>query len=162
MNKFIWATILAPLLIAIIYGAISLTSIPTNNYTILIASAGVTATLYLGLVKYWIDSDGMFKSLFIEFNLRFDKLNEELNNVAEGKPLTGEKTSEQIIQDYLNLCAEEYYWFKKGRIPKAVWISWSAGINDYIVLPPIRTFFKNQLPYKDSYYGFLNFVEDKL
>ncbi len=32
------------------------------------------------------------------------------------------------IFDYLNLCAEEYYWHKKGFVEKEVWGCWHSGM----------------------------------
>lgn len=160
MDRFKIATLSAALLFILLLVAPILAD--KFTYISLIPAAAAVATIYFGSIKYWIDEDLMFKSLFKEFNERFDLLNENLNNIVEDKPLKGEKSSEQIIQDYLNLCAEEYYWYNKGRIPYPVWKSWSAGINSYITSPPIKAYFNGQLPFKSSYYGFLNFVEQKL
>jgi hypothetical protein len=162
MNKPLWATLAAPILIIIIYLFLSYNNLPEADYKALIASIGATSALYLGLVKYWIDSDTMFKTLFKDFNARFDLLNEDLNKIVDGTYSSNTRTIEQVIQDYLNLCAEEYYWKKKGRIPKEVWTSWLAGIHDYISKPVIKDFFKGQLSLDASYYGFLSFIEKKL
>ncbi len=96
---------------------------------------GYTA-IYLGLLKQWMDHDKMFKELFLEFNQRFNDLNESLNAivgkkelsssktkeaVVEKEKLSSDKTKEAVIQDYINLCAEEYLWYKTGRIDKEVW-----------------------------------------
>jgi hypothetical protein len=155
MNTSLWATFAAPFLVIAIYIILSNSELPSVNYTYLITSIGATATLYLGLVKYWVDSDAIFKSLFKDFNERFDLLNEDLNKIAEGKDLTGKYSVNQVLQNYLNLCAEEYYWVTKGRISKTVWTSWSAGIRYYLKVPVIKQYFEEQQPYDDSYYGFL-------
>jgi hypothetical protein len=33
-----------------------------------------------------------------------------------------------VVIDYSNLCAEEYLWYKRQRIPKDVWDAWKTGI----------------------------------
>lgn len=159
MDRFKIATIIISFLFCVLLSLPTL--VVSITYVSLIPAAAAISTLYFGLIKYWIDSDLIFKSLFTEFNKRFDEINENLNNVTLGNTVSGNKTSEQIIQDYLNLCVEEYYWFKKGRIPTLVWQSWSAGINYYLTFHVIREFFDNQLLFDDSYYGFIKSTKPK-
>lgn len=35
------------------------------------------------------------------------------------------------IYDYINLCSEEYYWYKKGLIDEDVWRCWKKGMQDW-------------------------------
>lgn len=80
----------------------------------------------------------MQKELFTEFNSRYDKLNSDLNYITSLSYESfktfdlGQESIRQrgIINDFFNLCAEEYYWYSKKRIPKRVWISWEKGMND--------------------------------
>ena len=80
----------------------------------------------------------MQKELFTEFNMRYDKLNNDLNYICSTSNLffenfdMGEDTKrlEGAINDFFNLCAEEYYWYSKKRIPKRVWKCWEKGMND--------------------------------
>jgi len=133
----------------------------TVSYGSLITTSAAIATIYYGLIKYWIDKDLIFKSLFESFNKRFNDLNSDLNAIVVGQQ-PEKKSAEEIVQDYLNLCAEEYYWFKKGRIPKIVWYSWLNGIGYYLGSDKIRMYFKEQLEWDKSYYGFLNSIIKKL
>jgi len=84
-------------------------------------------------------NDKMLKELFTEFNTRYDKLNDTLNEISDGHPnwLNNIKSDEKykqnsynVIIDFFNLCAEEYFWFKEGRINAKIWKSWSKGMND--------------------------------
>jgi hypothetical protein len=153
MNRSLLATIITFLIfVALVLWASNLSHI--NYNTLIITVGGGIITLYLGLIKYWIDADAMFKTLFQSFNERFDKLNNDLNKVANGDSPVG-KTPNEVIQDYLNLCSEEFYWYKKGRIPKIVWNSWLAGMNDYLKSDQIKSYFDSQKQYDKSYYGFL-------
>ena len=47
---------------------------------------------------------------FKYFNERYDGLNNKLLLISEESDNIGE---ESVIMDYINLCAEEYYFFKK-------------------------------------------------
>lgn len=159
MGRFTILTIVISVLFVIILLAPALSAI---TYVSLIPAAAAISTMYFGFIKYWIDSDLMFKSLFKEFNERFDELNENLNNIVVNQSIKGERTKNQIIQDYLNLCAEEYYWFSQGRIPEPVWNSWLKGIKIYLLVPEIKNLFKSELQYESSYYGFFSVIKDLL
>jgi hypothetical protein len=116
------------------------------------------STIYFTVVKYQLDADNMFKSLFETFNNRFDELNRALNAIKENRftnDLDREKRdANAVIQDYLNLCAEEWYWRKKGRIPKDIWESWKEGIRYYTNCPSIDEYFKQERTQDKAYYGF--------
>ena len=62
------------------------------------------------------------RELFEKFNERFNNLNEDLNAIREGEFSSyGRKTAQGVIQDYLNLCSEEYLWKKRGLIDDEIW-----------------------------------------
>jgi hypothetical protein len=148
MTKFIALNII----ILILFIGLCIWLFNTNQYTPVIALGGAAGTIYFGLIKYWIDNDAIFLNLFNSFNKRFDELNEPLNLIFNNAEIKGEKTKEQIVQDYLNLCAEEYYWLMKGRIPKKVWSSWRQGIEYYLTNQSIRDYFLKEKKYSKSYY----------
>jgi len=130
-----------------------------QNYIPYIAVGASIVALYFSLVKYWMDSDAFFKSLFESLNKRFDELNEDLNLVAKGNPPITKSKLEEVIQDYLNLCAEEYFWYKKDRIHENVWNSWVEGISYYLENADIKNYFQKESSYSKSYYGFLDFLK---
>ncbi len=116
--------------------------------------------LYFGILYnvlvYKISVDKFFKELFNEFNKRFDKMNENLNLIAAGKFVEvfgSRKTKEDIIIDYLNLCSEEFYWFKKGRIDFKVWKSWKEGMLFYLRNENFKATIEYQKKERNSYYG---------
>lgn len=139
-------------------------------------------TLYLGRVKQSIEDDKLFKELFIGFNARYDALNDRFTTLrhfdadaarpvelvckASQKGCDLQKSDEQLIIDYFNLCAEEYLWFKKGRIPKEVWQAWKAGIVDNICsIPAVWDLYNKEIKSdssKASYYGLVKELEEKL
>jgi hypothetical protein len=100
----------------------------------------------------------MFKELFSEFNQKYDdKFNDYLNDIdskaqqQEAYVLTA--TERKMIVDYLNLCAEEFLWYKKKRIDEAVWLSWENGMLYYLKIKPIKDIVESEKKQKDSYYG---------
>jgi hypothetical protein len=102
------------------------------------ASAGVIYFLTKRYSEHTkkIEQDKLFKDLFTEFNVRYDKINSKIDDISkismkEWHSLKLKKREKLIhtIYDYFNLCAEEYYWKKENRIPEKVWKSWSKGMN---------------------------------
>lgn len=93
-----------------------------------------------------LSNDNLQKQLFIEFNGRYDQLNDLLHFViqfseeevirflnAPDEEKFGEYSKSFInfkINDYLNLCSEEYYWHSKKRIDNRIWNSWKKGMDD--------------------------------
>jgi hypothetical protein len=57
------------------------------------------------------------------------------------------------VIDYFNLCAEEYFWFKKGRIDEKIWKSWQAGMKAWYKHDSIKRLWKEETANgKMSYY----------
>lgn len=79
------------------------------------------------------------KGLFEKYNSKYDKLNDSLNEIvnlnleslSEIENLEKSSLYYATVIDYFNLCAEQHFWYKKGRIDKDVWRAWSAGMNYY-------------------------------
>lgn len=112
-------------------------------------------TLFISLVSYYQTNDKFFRELFTAFNERYDKLNNFLEKIEGNENL--EPDERQKIIDYLNLCAEEYMWVKRGRIPFHIWKSWMKGIEVHFLKPNINAIVKNQrAQWKSSYYGFMD------
>jgi hypothetical protein len=124
-----------------------------------LAMVGALATVYVGLLNYWLQRDNVMQGLFTAFNARYDKLNDGLMAIAKGQPLEPGVDPERIIVDYLNLCAEEYFWYLRGRIDKDIWRAWQFGMNEWMKVPAIRTIAKQEAAAKDSYYGLFSVLE---
>ncbi len=133
-----------------------------NRFEIIIGVILLYSGIVYNLVSYKIANDQFFKSLFTEFNSRYDKLNEDLKAIRNNNFNKKNKNKESIIIDYLNLCAEEYFWYKKRRINQKVWASWEKGIEYYLFHDSFVEIVINQLEEKNSYYGFFDFVENNL
>lgn len=122
---------------------------------IVIGFAGLGITWYYSKKQHDLNHDEFQRDLFIEFNQRYDVLNDELhailNEQKEHEKLSLEKLTKKCpativhLNDYLNLCAEQYFWYKKGRIDKAVWNSWSIGMNWWFEeLQPLQDLWKEE------------------
>jgi len=101
------------------------------------------------------------KDFMANFNNRFEKMNFYLNILVESKPRNNEynytrKEISNAIHDYLNLCSEEYYFYRGGQIPTDVWSSWLKGIRFYYLgSDEIRKYFDDEFQKNgDQYYGF--------
>jgi len=126
--------------------------------------------------KQELDRANAFRELFNSFNLRFNALNKVLNEVldlSDTRKSAGvqlyftDLTSEQRdkVQDYLNLCSEEFLWKRKGFIDDDVWIAWKLGLSYYLQADPIKELFRREKngPYRASYYeGFFQEITDIL
>lgn len=130
---------------------------PTDRLSVVIslltAVGGTTAFLYS---KHSRDTE-LFIDLFRNFNARYDKLNERLNEIYNRPPdvkLTA--VDRDILCDYFNLCAEEYLFGNAGFIDVAVWRAWQAGMSYFAKDPEILDFWRNELE-QGSYYGFTIF-----
>jgi hypothetical protein len=115
-------------------------------------------TLSVSIRQNRIENDRMFKELFLMFNLKYDeKFNNRLIEIERKTDrmhnyiLTEDEAD--LVIDYLNLCAEEYLWFWKGRIDRKVWNSWEEGMKYYLNIQSIREIVEKEKKQKNSYYG---------
>lgn len=126
----------------------------------------LATTIFIGYLNYQHNQDRLFKDLFKEFNERYDRLNdsfEELTAYQEDvSVLVINKKHLRVVVDYLNLCAEEYFWFEKGRIDPQAWESWKAGMKTWADLPVVQIVFTSEMAnWTSSYYrGFQEFFKE--
>lgn len=127
-----------------------------------------TAIIY-NLINYKISHEQFFKSLFSDFNNRFNNMNEDLNSIRnneykskKSKKSNNKRKKEDVITDYLNFCSEEYLWFKKGRIEPNVWKSWCIGMSHYFNHQTFKEVLDKQRNEKESYYGLYDLIDYKI
>lgn len=132
---------------------------------LLLGLLGTVATLYFGLIKHRIENDKLFKELFQNFNSRYDdKLNDLLNEIRYNEEKKLNKEERNHIIDYLNLCAEEYLWRSRNRIPKTVWNSWKAGILENLEIKQVNEIYLKETETfngKTSFYGLVEELRNK-
>jgi hypothetical protein len=118
-------------------------------------------TLFLSIINYHQANDKFFKELYIEFNGRYDRMNDFLNSLNDDSLIVKNEDKQKII-DYLILCSEEYMWVKKGRIPTDVWENWKSGIKFHVTKKSIKKIYDEEHKQKKSYYGFFEEMDKYL
>ncbi len=157
-----WSTVFAAIFFMITTILVSNKIIEIHFFLGIIISI---ATIYYGHLKYKIEDDKMFKELFDDFNKRYDdKFNDLINEIRDGyiSELTREQKNKII--DYFNLCAEEFLWYKKGRIPFDVWSAWKSGMIANIQIPLVYRIYKLEISNTNiliSYYELITELEIK-
>jgi len=104
----------------------------------ILGGCGLIITIVFNYKNNQLSNHKMQKELFTEFNKRYNDLNDNLNllgssSIDDFSKWFSDEDRIKIkatIYDFFNLCSEEYYWKKEGRIPQKVWNSWYKGMND--------------------------------
>jgi hypothetical protein len=119
-----------------------------------LSAIGVIAGFGYFLYGQHLNETKLFKELFVEFNARYDKLNDGLNRILVG-PNAGElsESERELVFSYFSLCAEEYFFYRAGYIDESVWESWCRGMNVFFGHPRIRDLWDADCK-AGSYYGF--------
>jgi hypothetical protein len=113
---------------------------------ITLGAIGIIITLLYSSANKKLSHQKMEKDLFKEFNERYDSLNDSLSLLSDIKTIEELKSTESLIDkksmyniliDYFNLCAEQFYWKNKDRISPEIWKSWHSGMNYYYSNFPI-------------------------
>lgn len=127
------------------------------------AVVGVSSILISSLFfiqKQKLEELNLLKDLFIEFNKRYNKLNESLNLIVKKDKIENLTEVEiNILYDYFNLCGEEYFYHKNGYIHLVVWESWLNGMKYFYKNPQIKKIWQEELK-ENSYYGFNQSILD--
>jgi Txe/YoeB family toxin of Txe-Axe toxin-antitoxin module len=133
--------------------------------TLIIGIAGIVCTAYYSKQKQKIENDNIFKSLFESFNARYDnRLNDLLNEIKLEEYKILEKFEKELIIDYLNLCSEEYLWYREKRIPRYVWTAWKAGIVENLNIPQVKEIYLKETKterQRKSFYGLCEEIDIK-
>ncbi len=137
--------------------------------TFVLSVLGGLYTVVWASIKYKLSKDKMVKDLFKDFNERYtgemNDLFEELRNAKSVEIAKCAKSllrENNLIVDYFNLCSEEFYWYKKKRIPSFVWKNWENGIIENLKIEEVyKMLCKEDKRYKngDTYYGFIKYIK---
>jgi hypothetical protein len=104
-----------------------------DDITLFLTSVGGLAYAIYSIQKQKLEELRLFKELFTDFNKRYDDLNDILNDIVLSKQ-TAQLTDDEIkhLNDYFNLCGEEFLFYQKGYIYPEVWTSWHNGMKIFI------------------------------
>lgn len=117
-----------------------------------------------GLVSKQKEHNKMEKELFDAFNKKYDeKFNDRLMKIKKD----GLKDEDEaLLADYLNMCSEEYLWYKKNLISFDVWEAWRSGIIVHINdIPSLKALWHKEMKdskTQESYYGLYDELKDEI
>jgi hypothetical protein len=115
------------------------------------AAVGAALAFCYFAQKQNLDELRLFRELFTDFNLRYDDMNEKLEEIHAGIQI-GDTNLRTILVRYFNLCAEEYLFYREGFIHRSAWRSWCLGILYYLNDERIRKIWDDEVK-QGSYYG---------
>lgn len=149
--QYYWLVILAAFIVA---GIIIFYSPRTrDDIALAITVVGGVFSFFFVIQKQASEDIRLFRELFVDLNKRYDKMNEKLNRIASEEPTSPLTEKEKdILNDYFNLCGEEYLYFKQGFILPEVWQSWCNGMYFFLENPRIKPMWTNEQG-SLSYYG---------
>ena len=116
------------------------------SYLILILGGAVTIFQWRRSVL----SD--FMPVMRNFNERYDKLNGVLNSISQITPTHLTEDAKAALDDYFNLCAEQWLYRELHYVPSSVWASWWKGMNLHFCKHVVRKKWNSEDV--GTYYGF--------
>ena len=121
---------------------------------LLLTGIGAVGGFAYFLYRQHLDETKLFQDLFVDFNARYDNLNNDLNKILDG-PTDGllSVVERDKVYKYFNLCAEEYLFHGAGYIDDDVWNAWQKGMATFFSHPRIAALWEIEKK-TDSYYGF--------
>ena len=126
---------------------------PSVDFKLLATLLGTLLSLLYFLQKQRLEETKLFREIFAECNERYDKMNEGLNAIVDGPDDQPLQTKERgILNDYFNLCGEEYLYYTEGHIFPSVWKAWRNGMEYFIKKPRIAAVWSIEKK-SESYYG---------
>jgi hypothetical protein len=123
------------------------------NFGTLATVFGTFLSILYFLQKQRLEEIKLFREIFVECNKRYDKINDMLNSIVDGADNNALKPEERaILNDYFNLCGEEYLYYTQGYIFPAVWKAWYNGMKYFVNDPRIKAVWRDEMK-SESYYG---------
>ena len=122
-----------------------------SDWPILLSIIGGLFSFIYFIQKQQLEEAKLFKELFIEFNKRYDELNDKLNHILTANTELSGKDIDTLY-DYFNLCAEEYLFYRKGYSYPEVWAAWCDGMSHYLKHEEIERLWLDEQR-SPSYYG---------
>ena len=129
------------------------------GWKIMLTSFGGGISFFYFFQKQKLDEIRLMKELITDFNSRYDDLNDKLNDILRKGDMVLDQNERATLNDYFNLCAEEYLFKELGYIDPQVWEAWYRGMEIYFKDQRICELWEQEEK-TDSYYGF-TFPEKK-
>lgn len=112
-----------------------------NPLALFATFAGIALTAIYFVQKQKLEEMKLFKDLFTEFNESYARLNEKLSDIKSNKIVDSNELN-KILDDYFNICSEEYLFYKEGRIHNEVWGSWCRGMKEHLLNDVISAYWE--------------------
>jgi hypothetical protein len=98
-----------------------------DRYTLIATVTGAALGIFYFFQKQMLDESQLFEKLFTGFNERYGKIQPKLGRIHSGH-LKDPEELEAVLNEYFNLCAEEYLFYVEGRIHPRTWQAWCHGM----------------------------------
>ena len=124
-------------------------NVPGNLVALCVGALGVVYFVQ----KQKNDDLQLFERLFTRFNERYAAMHADVQWVAAGRDAGGDVARDREVLDaYFNLCAEEYLFYREGRILPPVWRAWCRGITAHLESDRVRAYWEAE-ELRGSHYG---------
>ena len=153
---YAWVVLSSLLICAFVILTVQVTDKP---FALLATFTGIALTTIYFVQKQKLEEIRLFKDLFTEFNERYDDLNGKIADIRS-KKITDLAETNKILDDYFNLCAEEYLFYREGRILNLVWGAWCRGMKEHLSDSVINEYWE-KAQRENSYYGLTTKVIEK-
>ena len=144
-----WLTL--PIFVVVVL-VLALLRFPVDVKILSAVLGGLLSFVYF-VQKQRLEETKLFRYIFQECNKRYDCLNGKLNKilrVEDAKELS--ESERNTLDDYFNLCSEEYLYFKQGYIYPDVWKAWENGMKTVFFSPRVKEYWQSERE-SDSYYS---------
>ena len=113
---------------------------------------GAILSIIYFIQKQKLEEMRLFRELFKDFNSRYDKMHADIYRIINDSNNDLSDDVRLKVVDYLNLCGEEYLYFKLGYIEPSVWEAWNNGMKIIVAKQPIQTIWRHEKS-SGSYYN---------
>lgn len=113
---------------------------------------GAILSIIYFIQKQKLEEMRLFRELFKDFNSRYDRMHADIYRIMND---SNDDLSDDVrlkVVDYLNLCGEEYLYFKLGYIEPSVWEAWNNGMKIIVAKQPIQAIWMHEKS-SGSYYN---------
>ncbi|MGI8538519.1 MAG: hypothetical protein ACR2N0_01890 [Rubrobacteraceae bacterium] len=125
---------------------------------ILLAAGGGAFSFLYFVQKQQLEEAHLIKDLIVRFNAKYNELNGTLNEISDSTIRT--QKIDDTLDDYFNLCGEEYLFYTRGFIYPEVWDSWVKGMEFFWKYKVVEGKWQEETTDEDDnknfsqYYGF--------
>ncbi len=144
-----WWWIISALIVAIVIWSVLALAGRGSLPEVLLAGMAVLLGAAYFFQQQHLQQTRFFKELVMDFNLRYDNLNDYLLKYRREEA----EFEEQKFVDYFNLCAEEWLFYSTGYILEPVWQAWCNGMRQFVGDERIAQLWRKESE-TESYYGF--------